>query len=173
VSAPPAVRLVHLGVEHVAGVAALALDPDVIRFTRVPDPPPDDFASTWFARYEAGRADGTREAFAIVDEDGAFLGVAVAPEIDVEAATAEFGYVVTPAARGRGVATEALRLITEWAFGEAGLERLELLISVDNAGSKRVARRGGYVFEGVRRSGYLKPGRREDTEIWSRLATDP
>lgn len=51
--------------------------------------------------------------------------------------------------------------------------RLELLISVANEASKRVATRAGYVREGVLRSLYLKPGVREDTEIWSRLATDP
>jgi RimJ/RimL family protein N-acetyltransferase len=51
--------------------------------------------------------------------------------------------------------------------------RLELMISVENAGSKKVAERCGYVREGVLRSAYVKPGLREDTEIWSRLATDP
>jgi RimJ/RimL family protein N-acetyltransferase len=50
--------------------------------------------------------------------------------------------------------------------------RLELLISVDNAASKKVAERCGYLQEGVLRSLYVKPGVREDTEIWSRLPTD-
>jgi len=36
----------------------------------------------------------------------------------------------------------------------------------------RVAERCGYIREGVLRSSFVKPGRREDTEIWSRLATD-
>ena len=63
--------------------------------------------------------------------------------------------------------------MTEWAFAELGLIRIELLISVENAASKKVAERCGYVREGVLRSIYLKPGLREDTEIWSRLATDP
>jgi RimJ/RimL family protein N-acetyltransferase len=70
------------------------------------------------------------------------------------------------------VATEALCLLTEWAFSELGMQRLELLISVDNEGSKRVAVRCGYVREGVLRSHYFKSGLREDTEIWSRLPSD-
>jgi RimJ/RimL family protein N-acetyltransferase len=49
--------------------------------------------------------------------------------------------------------------------------RLELMIGVDNPGSKRVAVRCGYVREGVLRSLHFKQGLREDTEIWSRLAT--
>jgi RimJ/RimL family protein N-acetyltransferase len=147
-------------------------DPDVVRFTRIPEPVPAGFAHTWLAAYEDARREGTREAFAIVDEDGGFLGVAVAPGIDRETRTAELGYITAAAARGRGVATEALRQLTQWAFAELGMERLELLISVDNPASKRVAERAGYVREGVLRSLWFKQGAREDTEIWSRLPGD-
>jgi RimJ/RimL family protein N-acetyltransferase len=148
-------------------------DPDVVRFTRIPEPVPPGFAASWLASYEEARRDGMREAFAIVDDDGGgFLGIAVAPRIERETRTAELGYVVAPAARGRGVATEALQRMTEWAFAELGMERLELLISVDNPASKRVAERSGYAREGVLRSLWFKQDRREDTEIWSRLASN-
>jgi RimJ/RimL family protein N-acetyltransferase len=155
---------------HVPGLESMLDDPAVLRFTRIPEPVPEGFAQTWVARYEEARHDGTREAFAVV-EDGEFLGLALAPTIDRETQTAELGYVVAPAARGRGVATEALRQLTEWALAE-GMLRIELLISVDNPASQKVAERCGYVREGVLRNAYVKPGRREDTEIWSRLATD-
>jgi RimJ/RimL family protein N-acetyltransferase len=71
------------------------------------------------------------------------------------------------------VASAALRALTEWAFSELGAERLELLIATGNDASKRVAERCGYVREGVLRSAYFKQDLREDTEIWSRLPTDP
>jgi len=148
-------------------------DPDILRFTRIPEPSPPGFARAWLERYEEGRAEGTREAFAVVDEDGHLLGLAVAPTIDRETRTAELGYIVAPAARGRGVATAALRELTEWAFSELGMLRLELQISPGNTASKRVAERCGYVLEGVLRSHYFKQGRREDTELWSRLPADP
>ena len=51
--------------------------------------------------------------------------------------------------------------------------RLQLLISVSNDASKRVAERCGYRFEGVLRGMYVKQDMREDTESWSRLVTDP
>lgn len=147
-------------------------DPDVVRFTRIPEPVPSGFARSWLAAYEEARRAGTREAFAIVDDAGGFLGVAVAPRIDRETRTAELGYITAPEARGRGVATEALRQLTEWAFAELRMERLELLISVGNPASKRVAERVGYVREGVLRSLWFKQGLREDTEIWSRISRD-
>jgi RimJ/RimL family protein N-acetyltransferase len=167
------IRLEPFDRSHLALLAALAEDPDVVRFTRVPDPVPPGFPETWLERYEEGRRDGTREGFAIVGGDGAHLGAAVAPRIDREARTAELGYVVVRDARGRGVATDALRLLTGWAFGELDLHRLELLISVDNEPSKRVAERCGYVREGVLRGLHVKQDVHEDTEIWSRLASDP
>jgi RimJ/RimL family protein N-acetyltransferase len=99
------IRLVPLAESHLEGLASLLADPDVQRFTRVPVPIPPDFPRTWLRRYEEGRRDGTREAFAIADgDDGRFLGAAMAPRIDRKGRTAELGYVVAPAARGRGVA---------------------------------------------------------------------
>jgi RimJ/RimL family protein N-acetyltransferase len=166
------VRLELLSSSHLEGMAALVQDADVQRFTRIASPPPPDFARIWLDAYETGRKSATKEAFAVIDADGAFVGVAVAPKIEPNARTAELGYTVMPAARGRGVASEALRLLTAWAFDELDLMRLELLISVENEASKRVASRCGYVREGVLRSLYVKPGVREDTELWSRLATD-
>jgi len=166
-----AIRLEPLSAAHLEAVRALVADPEVLHFTRVPEPVPAGFPEQWLGRYEEGRREGSREAFAIEDAATAvFLGLALVPTIDREAQTAELGYIVASGARGRGVASEALRLLTDWAFSELGAVRLELLISVDNSASKRVAERCGYEREGVLRSIHLKQGVREDTEIWSRLA---
>jgi RimJ/RimL family protein N-acetyltransferase len=168
-----AVRLEPFAPHHLDAVTAMLPDPDVMRFTRIPDPPPPDFAQQWYARYEAGRRDGTREAFAAIDATGAFVGLALAPDIDRDEAEVELGYVVAPEARRRGVATAMLSLLTEWAFAEAGALRARLVIDVDNPGSRRVAQRCGYHFEGVMRSVAFKNGRRIDAELWSRLPSDP
>jgi RimJ/RimL family protein N-acetyltransferase len=138
------VRLVPLAREHLAAVESLLDDPDVLRFTRIPEPRQPDFVETWFALYESGRLDGTRKAFAALGDEGEFLGLALAPKIERDAQTAELGYIVAPAARGRGVATAALRLLTDWAFEELDMLRLELLIGSANEPSKRVAERNGY-----------------------------
>jgi RimJ/RimL family protein N-acetyltransferase len=166
-----AIRLEPLSDSHLEHLAELLEDPAVQRFTRVPVPVPEGFERTWLDAYDLARQAGTREGFAIVDGDDV-LGVAVAPKIDGKARTVELGYVVAPRARGRGVATEALRLLTDWALETLGAVRIELLISPENAASRRVAERCGYVREGLLRSLYVKPGVREDTEIWSRLASD-
>ena len=167
------VRLEPLGPRHLDDLDALARDPAVLRFTRVPEPVPPGFARGWLGRYEAGRRDGTAEGFAAVGADGTFLGLALAPEIDVEGRELEIGYIVAPAARGRGVATAMLRQLTRWAFDEAGALRAYLLIETGNVASLRVAARCGYVHEGVLRSMHVKQDRRADLSIWSRLPSDP
>jgi RimJ/RimL family protein N-acetyltransferase len=165
------IRLLPLDRSHLEPARAIVDDGDTLRFTRVPDPVPDGWLDAWFERYEQGRRDGTREAFAIVDDDG-FVGLALAPSIEREERTVELGYLVVPQARERGIATEALRALTAWAFDELDPVRIELLISPENTASRIVAERCGYTYEGTLRSTYLKPGVWEDTEVWSRLATD-
>jgi RimJ/RimL family protein N-acetyltransferase len=164
------IRLALFGDGHLPDFAALARDAAVLRFTRFPADPPPDFAERWLATYEQHRATGTREAFAIL-EDGAFVGFAVAVGIDETTKTVELGYAVAPHARGRGVASETLRQLSDWALAR-GMERLELHIGHANEGSKRVAARAGYVREGLMRSVYFKDGLREDTELWSLLPAD-
>lgn len=167
------VRLELLAERHLRSIATLVGDAETLRFTRIPSPLPPGFVETWLARYEEGRREGTREAWAVLDAgDGRLLGLGFAPAIDRVTRTMELGYAVAPESRGRGVATETLRLLTEWAF-EQGAMRLELLIAVPNEASKKVAGRCGYIREGVLRSYHLKGDERIDTEIWSRLPGDP
>ncbi len=167
------VRLEPLAERHLVDVAAMFDDADVLQYTRVPDPVPDGWEREWLAFYEEGRREGTRDAFAIVDaEDGSFLGVGMGFGIDRDGRQLELGYVVSPHARGRGVATRALELLTAWAFDELDAIRIELWISAGNEPSKRVAERAGYRHEGTLRSYHFKQGRRDDFEIWSRLDSD-
>jgi RimJ/RimL family protein N-acetyltransferase len=167
------VCLVPLGEEHLDAVRAMLDDPEILRFTRIPEPPPADFPQRWLQRYENGRRDGSAEGFAAVDGDERFVGLALAPTIDREGGEVELGYIVLRAERGRGVASEMLRQLTRWAFDSVGALRIVLIIDVENIASERVAERCGYVREGVMRSSHLKQGKRIDAAIWSRLPSDP
>ena len=168
-----AIRLVPLTQVHEADLAVLVQDEHVRAYTRAPSQPTAGFAREWIDRYEQGRRDGTRVGFAIETHEGEFLGLGLFVRIEEEGRQGEIGYVVGPAARGRGIATRTLRLLTDWGFSELGLERIELWIDVANAGSERVAERARYVREGVLRSYWFKEDIRRDFAIWSRLPSDP
>lgn len=65
---------------------------------------------------------------------------------------ATFGYWLAPEARGRGAATRALRLVTDWTLRTTDAVRLDLYTMVGNDASERVAERAGYEREAVLRA---------------------
>jgi ribosomal-protein-alanine N-acetyltransferase len=169
VLADEAIRLVPLGGAYEAQVSLLAEDDAVRRHTRVPTHPTAGFAREWIRTYEKGWRGRTRAGFAIESHQGEFLGLGLFVKIEEEARQGEVGYIVSQAARGRGVATRTLKLLTDWGFSELGLVRIELWIDTTNPGSERVAERAGYTREGVLRSYFLKEDLRRDFAIWSRI----
>jgi len=148
-------------------------DPEIRRFTYVPSEPGPDFFDRWLRRYEDGWRNGSSAGFAIRDVgDGAAIGFAAFVHLDLARSEGEIGYMVDPVARGRGAATRAVRLLTDWGLAGLRLERIELRIDARNEASSRVAERAGYRLDGVLRSLSFKEGRRTDTAVWSRLRTD-
>jgi len=63
--------------------------------------------------------------------------------------TGSVGYWLLPRARGRGLATRAVRLISSWATREMGVTNLRLTTEPKNDGSRRVAERSGFRQTGV------------------------
>ncbi len=85
---------------------------------------------------------------------------------------ANLGYWVRSDMTGRGHATRATRLLAEYALRTLGLARVEILMSVENRASRRVAERVGARFEGQLRSRLLLRGRHHDADLFSLIATD-
>jgi RimJ/RimL family protein N-acetyltransferase len=171
--ADDAIYLEPLGLTHAAVMEELAADADVRRFTYVPSDAPAGYGEKWARVYEDAWRDGSRAGFAVRDaRDGTVLGFVAFVRLDADAREGEAGYVVAPAARGRGVAARSLRLLTDWGFRELALERIELRIDTENELSERVAERCGYVRDGVLRSVHFKEGMRANVGVWSRLRSD-
>ncbi|MEV0426573.1 GNAT family N-acetyltransferase [Micromonospora sp. NPDC050495] len=85
---------------------------------------------------------------------------------------AMLGYSLLPEARGRGLATRAVRLVAGWAF-DVGLARLWAGTRPENLGSQRVLAKAGFGREGLLRGRLPGPdGTRTDSVIFGLLATD-
>ena len=132
----------------------------------------EESAARWIEAREQEWEAGTGFAFAVVDGDRVVGNVAVG-SVSWPHGSGWVSYWTTAAARGRGVAAEACRTASEWAFGDAGLFRLELGHRVNNPASCRVARAAGYAVEGLQRQKLAYDGVRYDVELHARLATDP
>ena len=102
-----------------------------------------DQAEDWVERSVREWEERGHGKMAIVDrESGAFLGrsgLRFWPQFD----EVEVGWVLMPAARGRGVATEAGRACLEWGFCDFALPYVTAMIAPDNDASTAVARRLG------------------------------
>ncbi|SIR53711.1 GNAT family N-acetyltransferase [Microbacterium sp. RURRCA19A] len=76
-------------------------------------------------------------------DDRAVVGDLVLFHLDADSGTAEVGWVVSPAASGRGLATEAVRALVDTAFTVYGLRRLVARIDAENTRSIALAERLG------------------------------
>lgn len=129
-----------------------------------------DEALEWIrGRAHARWANETGAEWAVVDQADRILGRVGLPVLDLREGLAEVGYWVLPEGRGRGVAGRALTSMTEWLFA-LGLHRVELMHSVHNEPSCRVAEKNGFELEGTRRSALLHPDGWHDMHLHARLA---
>jgi RimJ/RimL family protein N-acetyltransferase len=128
-------------------------------------------AEEWIAVLAARQDQGTAYAFAVL-EDGVPVGNVAVSMVERRHLTGWISYWMREKARGKGLATRACLEVSEFAFAELGLFRLELAHRLDNPASCRVALGAGFLPEGVERAKLLYDGVRYDTETHARLATD-
>jgi RimJ/RimL family protein N-acetyltransferase len=79
---------------------------------------------------------------------------------------------VFPEARGRGVASRALRIAAEWATLELGLQRVYAEAAAENTASIRAIEKAGFRREGVLRAHCKTHGRRHDCVMFSVVPSD-
>jgi [ribosomal protein S5]-alanine N-acetyltransferase len=115
-------------------------------------------------------ADGEAATFAVCDDADSCLGH-VFVNLGVSR-RATVGYWLLPEARGKGLATRALALVSRWALTNLDLDRLGLLTEVSNSPSQGVAERVGFHREGVLRSWEEIDERRVDYVSFSLLPSD-
>jgi ribosomal-protein-serine acetyltransferase len=124
-------------------------------------------AEQWVRSRAPLAAEGREYAFAIVGADGRLLGGCGVNQINRAHRLGNLGYWVRTSATRRGVATEAVRQVADFAFGNTDLVRLEIVGAVGNDASQRVAERAGAVREGVLRQRLLVHGRPVDAVMFS------
>jgi RimJ/RimL family protein N-acetyltransferase len=155
-------------------VAALAMltEAEVARWNPASDVTDLDTARSWLAR-GADWSTGGHRTWSIVNGDDAFVGNLSLWDLDYEHRSAGIGYRVAPQHRRQGIAGESVRVASRWAVEELGVERIALVHVVENAGSCGVARRAGYVLEGMLREEYrTSDGTRWDSHLHSLIRSD-
>jgi RimJ/RimL family protein N-acetyltransferase len=151
-------------------IVAACQDPEIPRWTRVPDAYDEGDAVEWAAESARQREAGEGLHLVIADaESDRLLGSIGVHAINPIDRRCNLGYWLAHGARGRGVMSGAVRLLSEWAFDNLLVDRIEITVQPANAASRAVAERAGYTFEGVLRSHTLIKGRRRDMAMYSLL----
>jgi RimJ/RimL family protein N-acetyltransferase len=143
------------------------------RFVPVPVPYTEDHARTFVAqRPERWQAEDGEMTWAVTAADGAtgdgpgggrLLGMVGLHARDLS--MREIGFWTAPWARGRGVMTDAARLVVRFGFEVLDLQRVEWQAVAGNDASRRVAEKLGFRMEGTRRAGLLHRGERLDAWV--------
>lgn len=148
---------------------ALARDPEVVGSVMVGA---DEALAAALDRVLAGADD---EAVVVVEHDEVgFAGVVRWQTRSRRSRIATvYGLMVSPAARGRGVAPAAVRALVADLFAARGFHRVEAEVYGFNAGGIRTFERAGFTREGTRRRAYDRHGGWQDGVLFGRLADDP
>ncbi len=106
---------------------------------------------------------------AILVGDEVAGGIGIHPLEDVHRRTAEIGYWLAEPYWGRGVMTEAVRLILPLAFADREILRIQAGIFENNPASMRVLEKNGFTREAVHHNAITKNGVVMDEVMYVRI----
>lgn len=107
------------------------------------------------------------------EDDTRLLGIIEACEFNQKVNMVTIGYFLAEAQWGKGLASRAVGLLTEFLFMEVQVNRIQAEVMLGNETSKKVLRKNGYVKEGMLRQAALWSGKGVvDLEIYSMLRED-
>jgi RimJ/RimL family protein N-acetyltransferase len=134
-------------VGDVPAIVAGCSDPEVARYIPlIPAPYTGEDARRWLSGAdERWRTSRERSLAITIPDDDELLGV-----VSVRVRPGgSIGYWLRPQSRGRGLMTEAVCAVTEWARTEHGLRDLSLTAHPGNLASQRVAEKAGFIRVGL------------------------
>ena len=131
-------------VEDASVLASAWSDPLIRDRLDVPDPRDEAAAARWISQREQAWAEGRSADVAVTDrQSGAVIGEVGLSSLDPVRRAALVGWWIADDWRSQGRASEAVRLVVDWALSEGPLDTVMAEIGADNPASLAVARRAG------------------------------
>jgi len=168
------VRLEPLSLDHVRGLADVALDPAIWRWT-IARPTTEAELRTWALNAIAGRETGAELPFATIDRaSGRPIGSSRYMNIVLEHRRVEIGWTwVGTEFQRTGANREAKLLMLGHAFDTLGCRRVEFKTDALNEKSRTALLGIGATFEGIFRNHMVMPdGRMRDSAYYSVIDTE-
>jgi RimJ/RimL family protein N-acetyltransferase len=148
-------------------------DPVTRTWVNVPVPYGEHHARDEIEQFSGGWDDPSRPLALVITAEGSddYQGV-VLLLTNRPQGIVELAYGVHPAARRKGYASRAARLVARWALTELGAGRVEARAEPENAASQGVLRKAGFTREGLERQSRSVQGVRKDMVCWSMIPSD-
>ncbi len=131
---------------------------------RFPYPYKRAHAAAWIQHVKAQKP---QTNFAIASDGELIGGIGLELQGDVHRLSAEIGYWLGEPYWGKGIATRAVRALTEYGFANYPLVRIFAGVFEWNPASARVLEKAGYVFEGRLRKSAIKDGKIIDQVLYA------
>lgn len=124
-------------------------------------------ALSWIALCDSNRAAGSAHEFGIFTAEGELAGGAGLNQFNPVHAFCNLGYWIRESAQRQGAAVAATTALADYAFGELGRTRVEIIIAEGNVASMAVARKAGALHECVARNRLLIRGEAIAAHVYS------
>lgn len=119
---------------------------------------------------ENGLSSDVNEMFCILDGQGNLVGTIGHMHTAPYSTTRELGFsIYKKEYRGKGYASEAVKLLTNYLFGSRPINRVQICMPVAHAASEGVAKSCDFVYEGVVRGYIFNQGKFMDVKMYSML----
>ncbi len=119
--------------------------------------------------FEESVSSGDNKVHLMISYEGERRGVISLMDIDMERGNAEIGLWISSEEQGKGIGTEASRLMTDYGFKELRLHRIFARVFEHNPASARVWEKLGYEEEGVMREHGFIDGDYQNLRIYGIL----
>jgi glycerol dehydrogenase len=138
-----------------------------VEFTRKPE------YTLQFVRSIVESPVANRDYIFVIHYDDSFVGLIGLKSLDNLNKRTEIGYWLSEPFQKKGIVTKAVEVLTDFAFRELNMNRIQIKCATENFRSKKIPQRLGFRLEGIERAGELLTGGHfADLEVYSKLKTE-
>jgi len=154
--------------EYAADLAAIRNTPVVLDngYDKIPNP----FTTKDAVAFINNQADkNPAQRFLIFQQDQLAGEIGITIKEDVFRLNAEIGYFIAEAFWGRGLATAAIKKMTDYTFENFNIIRIVAGVFEFNKASMKALEKNGYYLESIRKNAVIKNGLVMNDYIWVKL----
>ncbi len=120
-----------------------------------------------FAHLKVDQFNSNEEFLFVLHDQQRPVGLIYIKELDWNESEGEFAYCINYRCESKGVISEAVKLLSVYAFDNLGLKTLKIIVHKENIASVRVARKAGFSWQKTLEKSFTPPDEEpQDMELY-------